>query len=357
MEQALVSIIVPVYKTKEFLAPCMESILTQDYKPLEIILVDDGSPDECPALCDSYAEQYSFVRVIHQKNQGLGMARNTGIRNAEGKYICFVDSDDKLDGASCISLMAACAEKNHADITQGAFRRINPDETLSGVNHHHLHAGSYTSSADFRFKGFYYHGHLAYNWGKLYRREFLLEHELYCRAYPFTQDKAHNAACNAYQPVYAFLDESVYLYRVNESSVSFRYKKNLIPVWISIAEDYLSFCKKRKIKAHEDIMAFHIFFGSFFVVKQEILAGNGVRAARRALKHYGAHPVAARYMRELSKRRYIRNVHGGIWNIAIPAAATVFRIHAYGLYALGLACMERLHIDKKISRTRYERRQ
>lgn len=378
MERTLVSVIVPVYKAKEFLAPCMESIFAQELEEMEVILVDDGSPDECPALCDAYAEQNARVRVIHQENQGLGMARNAGIRAARGKYVCFVDADDLLDGPFCLSHLAARAEKKHADITQGSYRRIGAGVVADGgrlartgggkedgrrrvqsggaadgVNYHHLHGGRYTSTADFRFKGFYYYGHLAYNWGKLYRRQFLLEHGLFCRAYPFSQDKAHNAACLSYDPVYAFVDESVYCYRVNESSVSFRYKENLIPVWVAIAEDYLRFCGERGVKAYEDLMAFHVFFGSFFVVKQELLAGHGIRAARRALKTYGKQPLAARYMRELSGRTYIRQVRGGVWNVVIPVAAGLFRMHAYGVYALGIACLQCFSIDKKITKSRY----
>lgn len=352
MEQAVVSIIVPVYKAKEYLAACMDSIIAQTYEAKEVILVDDGSPDECPALCDAYAERYGYIRVIHQENQGLGMARNAGLMAARGKYVCFVDSDDELDGETCIARMTACAEKKRADITQGSYCRIRGDGSLSGINHHHLRGGAYTKTADFRFKGFYYYGHLAYNWGKLYRREFLLEHELYNKPYPFSQDKAHNAACHAYHPVYAFLDESVYRYRVNESSVSFRYKENLIPVWISIAEDYLKFCRERGVEAYEDIMAFHIFFGSFFIVKQELLAGNGIGAARKALKRYGKEPLAARYMRELSKRVYTKKVRGGIWNVLIPVASWLFHMHAYGIYALGIALLELLKVDQKITKSR-----
>ena len=78
MEQILVSIIIPVYKAKEFLAPCMESVLAQDLASKEIILVDDGSPDECPALCDAYAERYECVRVIHQENQGAECGNSGG---------------------------------------------------------------------------------------------------------------------------------------------------------------------------------------------------------------------------------------------------------------------------------------
>lgn len=353
MEQLLVSIIVPVYKSKEYLAQCMDSIFAQTYDPMEVILVDDGSPDECPALCDAYARAHTFVRVIHQENQGLGMARNAGLRAAKGDYICFVDSDDELGDADCIADMVACAKRAKADIVQGDFCRRFPDGSLSGADHHHLRAGRYTRTADFRFKGFFYYGHLAYNWGKLYRRAFLVENELYCRAYPFSQDKAHNAACYSYRPRYAFVDTCVYRYRVNGDSVTYRYKENLIPVWTAIAEDYLEFCRERGVKAYEDIMAFHIFFGSFFVAKQELLAGHGLMAARRALKQYGKEPLTERYMKELSQRAYTKRIRGGSWNLMIPVAAWMFRVHAYTLFAAGIALLLHLQVDQKISRSRH----
>lgn len=93
---AKVSIIVPVYKVEKYLSECLNSIISQTYKNIEIIVVDDGSPDLCPKICDNYAMKDNRVKVIHQDNQGLSGARNTGIQHATGDYIIFVDSDDKL---------------------------------------------------------------------------------------------------------------------------------------------------------------------------------------------------------------------------------------------------------------------
>ena len=112
----LVSIIIPVYKTEQYLKECMDSVLKQKWPALEIILVDDGSPDNAPAMCDNYAEQYPNVRVIHQKNSGLGLSRNVGLENAKGTYVLFLDSDDCLDGPETVSRLAICAEEKQADI-------------------------------------------------------------------------------------------------------------------------------------------------------------------------------------------------------------------------------------------------
>jgi Glycosyltransferases involved in cell wall biogenesis len=90
----LISIIVPVYKVEEYLDECIQSILKQSYKNLEIILIDDGSPDRCPQLCDEYSNQDKRIRVIHKENGGLSDARNTGILASHGEYLLFIDSDD-----------------------------------------------------------------------------------------------------------------------------------------------------------------------------------------------------------------------------------------------------------------------
>lgn len=93
---SLISIVVPVYKVERYLDECVESLLAQTYPETEIILVDDGSPDGCPAICDGYASRYDNIRVVHKSNGGLSSARNAGIDAATGEYLMFVDSDDVI---------------------------------------------------------------------------------------------------------------------------------------------------------------------------------------------------------------------------------------------------------------------
>ena len=90
----LVSVVLPIYKVEKYLNRCIESVVNQTYSNLEIILVDDGSPDSCPNMCDEWKKKDSRIVVIHKENGGLGEARNSGISAANGKYICFFDSDD-----------------------------------------------------------------------------------------------------------------------------------------------------------------------------------------------------------------------------------------------------------------------
>ena len=88
------SVIIPIYKVEKYLRQCVDSVINQKIENLELILVDDGSPDQCPQICDEYAEKYDFIKVIHKPNGGLSSARNTGIRAAAGEYLIFMDSDD-----------------------------------------------------------------------------------------------------------------------------------------------------------------------------------------------------------------------------------------------------------------------
>ena len=91
---ALISVIIPVYNTEKYLEMCIESVLSQTYKNIEIILIDDGSNDKSPEICDKYADEYTNIKVCHKKNEGVSVARNTGIEMASGEYLMFLDSDD-----------------------------------------------------------------------------------------------------------------------------------------------------------------------------------------------------------------------------------------------------------------------
>ena len=91
-----ISIIIPVYNVEKYIDKCIDSIVNQTYQNLEIILVDDGSPDNCPKMCDEWAKKDDRIKVIHKANGGVSSARNVGIEQAQVEYICFVDSDDYI---------------------------------------------------------------------------------------------------------------------------------------------------------------------------------------------------------------------------------------------------------------------
>ena len=110
-----VSIIVPIYNVEKYLDRCMQSLINQTLQDIEIIMVDDGSPDNCPRMCDEYTAKDKRIKVIHKKNAGLGMARNSGLEIATGEYVTFVDSDDFIDLKTC-EIIYRKAVENDLDI-------------------------------------------------------------------------------------------------------------------------------------------------------------------------------------------------------------------------------------------------
>lgn len=123
MQNPLVSIIVPIYKVEPYLRRCLDSIVNQTYTNLEIILVDDGSPDACPQICDEYAARDKRIVVIHKENGGLSDARNAGLDICKGEYISFVDSDDWID-KHFVELLVGCIQNKNADIAIGKYKKV-----------------------------------------------------------------------------------------------------------------------------------------------------------------------------------------------------------------------------------------
>ncbi len=135
MNTSLISVIVPVYKTERFLNRCVESLVNQTYKNLEIFLVDDGSPDKCPKMCDDWAQNDGRIKVLHLKNAGVANARNTALSQASGSYIAFADSDDYLE-PDMYERLINIAERHNADIVMCDYQ-INDEsrgaDTLKAV--------------------------------------------------------------------------------------------------------------------------------------------------------------------------------------------------------------------------------
>ena len=126
----LISVIVPVYKVEQYLDNCINSLLAQTYKNLEIILIDDGSPDNCPAICDEYAKKDSRIIVVHKQNEGVSVARNVGINIAKGNFIAFVDSDDSIEP----NMYEKLIEKQQTEDFDLVFCRYNYEQNGETIN-------------------------------------------------------------------------------------------------------------------------------------------------------------------------------------------------------------------------------
>ena len=134
MISGLVSVIVPVYKVEEYLDRCIDSIVHQTYESLEIILVDDGSPDRCPEICDAWAERDNRIKVIHKCNGGVSSARNSGLEIARGEYISFVDSDDYLDHDMIATLLRELEDPS-VGIVECGLLEITAVSTCEYISH------------------------------------------------------------------------------------------------------------------------------------------------------------------------------------------------------------------------------
>ena len=142
-----ISIIVPVYKVEQYIDKCVNSLIHQTYENLEIILIDDGSPDNCPQICDEYAIIDERIKVIHKKNGGLSDARNVGLNNSTGEYALFVDSDDYIELDTVEKFVNIIGSKKPDIIVGNANRLINGERIP--MNHKYINNTSMISGKDY----------------------------------------------------------------------------------------------------------------------------------------------------------------------------------------------------------------
>ena len=169
----MISIIIPIYKVAQYLDECVTSIINQTYKDLEIILVDDGSPDECPQICDEWAKKDTRIKVVHKENGGLSSARNAGLKVATGEYIGFVDSDDYVDKTMYEDLMRVMNLNDCTLVVSSPIIR-NTDGVFTPykLGTYEYKDGESMSFAEY-MKLFLGTEMDAVVWNKLYKREFI----------------------------------------------------------------------------------------------------------------------------------------------------------------------------------------
>ena len=185
----LISIIVPIYKVEPYLRQCVDSIVNQTYTNLEIILVDDGSPDTCSQICDEYAAKDNRITVIHKENGGLSDARNVGLDKSNGDYVSFVDSDDWIE-LDYISTLFSLIEANHADIAVGNFQRFSLNNDYFPKEH--LATETLTSD-EILEKILFQRNSYTIAWGKLFKKSLF-------NSIRFPVGKIHEDEYTGYKP-------------------------------------------------------------------------------------------------------------------------------------------------------------
>ena len=211
------SIVIPVYKTKEYLDHCVESIIAQTFGDFEIILVDDGSPDCCPQMCDAWAARDPRIRVVHQENGGLSVARNTGIRHASGDYVMFLDSDDWWADDEVLEQIARHLDRTDADVLSFNYRKSYDGKLEPPYFSKDLPTSDGVQNlAQMTAGGWWITG--ACN--KAIRRSLLEEWGLYFREGTTAEDVDWTLRLALYAERYAFANVCVFIYRQHGASIS-----------------------------------------------------------------------------------------------------------------------------------------
>ena len=239
----MISVLVPVYNTNQYLPRCIDSILGQSFTDFELLLIDDGSTDGSAKICDAYAEKDSRIRVLHKENGGVSSARNLGLNEAKGEWVVFVDSDDWISD-NCIKLLTEPLRNKEFDIVVGDYRIIgefpyNLELSLpegayheTGITHTFCNGGIYIMS-----------------WNKLYRKEFLLKNQL-----AFEEGKVHEDEILAFE--ISCLEKSFYVvksvtyyYRIRENSIATIKDRHLkLQRYIAVFQSI-----KEKVKRYEKV--------------------------------------------------------------------------------------------------------
>lgn len=212
----LVSIVVPIYKVEPYIYKCVDSLLRQKYSNIEIILVDDDSPDNCPRICDDYASKDTRVKVIHKKNGGLSDARNSGLETAAGEYVAFVDGDDYVSSKYIQSLYDA-ATQNNADISCCSYLKIYDKRSVRPPKREKLE--SYTNLEAIRDIFTVNSLCEVMTWNKLYKRSLFIDNKI-----RFPVGKIHEDNFTTYKIFYhaakvVFIDEPLYHYVQRSDSI------------------------------------------------------------------------------------------------------------------------------------------
>lgn len=219
MHEDLISIVVPIYKVEEYLSRCIQSLINQTYKNLEIILVDDGSPDNCPKMCDDWAKNDNRIKVIHKENGGLSDARNAGLKISTGKYITFVDSDDFVS-TNFIQTLYDDLLSTHSDMSMVGFLKFEDGQK---IDQEKLESASSIETFEGleKFRQLYMGAGVNFvvAWNKLYKTSIFKDNNILFPAQKINEDEfvAHKILASCQKVCYR--DAKMYYYLQRSGSI------------------------------------------------------------------------------------------------------------------------------------------
>lgn len=238
----IISVVIPIYNVEKYLKDCVDSIINQTYKELEIILVDDGSPDNCGEICDEYAKLDKRIKVIHKKNGGLSDARNKGMSIATGKYIVFIDSDD-IASLDMITRMYEKIKNDNSDICVCNVYRIteNKKSLQSSVEEDELvDLGKYGVNDYIVNYMLNNDKHRYCAWNRMYRRDLIAANNLIFEPNKeiHSEDLLFNLYCLMYAKKISFVGKPLYEHYIREGTISTSPKPHITDKLTNLAKRY-----------------------------------------------------------------------------------------------------------------------
>lgn len=242
----LFSIIVPAYNAEKYLQECVESVLSQSLKDFELILVDDGSKDDTPKICDEYARKDTRVRVIHKQNGGSSSARNVGIDASAGEYIMFLDSDDYWDDKNALRNIKENISKKEADIYMMGFKKFFQKENKLTDEHWDVDEIDRADEQEDKLKCIMQNNmFIASAWNKIIRRMFLIRNEIKFVVGQNAEDIEWCAKLLLTTNKIIALDLNFYIYRKqNNESISSNINKKILYDISNVIERYAEIAEK-----------------------------------------------------------------------------------------------------------------
>ena len=310
----LVTIIVPVYNVEKYIYECVDSLIKQTYKNIEIILIDDGSKDKSGAICDNYAASDARIKVIHKQNEGLGFARNTGLKVAQGKFVTFIDSDDKADADLVENLVNGIYEAN-GDTCIGGFKRISENGVVGFVERYDkavFEGKNVYNNLFARMLGSAPNKHDAIRmsvWNVMYSMDIVRTHNI---EFPservfISEDIIWDSEYYKYAKRAIVIDSTAYNYRITPGSLTQKYKPDMMK---KICVLYNEMCNRLPSDKEKIVRLQRQFFVNLRAcIKQERHSVSGksnveTKAAIKKIVNDGVvHTIAKEYLQFVSQRK------------------------------------------------------
>lgn len=310
----LITIIVPVYNVEKYINECVDSLISQTYKNIEIILIDDGSMDKSGEICDSYAASDTRIKVIHKQNEGLGFARNTGLKVAQGKFVTFIDSDDKADADLVENLVKGIYEAN-GDTCIGGFKRISENGVVGFEERYDkavFEGKNVYDNLFARMLGSAPNKHDAIRmsvWNVMYSMDIVRTHNI---EFPservfISEDIIWDSEYYKYAKRAIVIDSTAYNYRITPGSLTQKYKPDMLK---KICVLYNEMCNRLPDDKEKIVRLQRQFFVNLRAcIKQErhfVSGKNNVetKAAIKKIVNDGVvHTIAKEYLQFVSQRK------------------------------------------------------